>query len=412
MVFGGVTLLSLSFLCYYYFFGSAKTAGLAKIKDKKKLDDEEEEEEDETDEIEEEEVDEGQDTGGQNQAGSSPHSPVKTGPSEEEALLKAQYDTATKTSTALINAQNYDEAVHKLTEAITLAPHVPFASMNLVTLYNNRSAMYEKLQQYEHSLSDITVVLTMEPMHMRARVRRARVYEAQGKADLALLDYVFASLVDKYKGEQSAHEGKVATLAKQVALSKVGPTLADIRNNKNRSLPSKAYLRTFLEAYPSIYAWRVATESVDRDSLAQAFNAAKASTIIPSHILITGLELVRFDIVHEAMGVAMTNLHSLQEVVNLLYQGSPSDLNLKTRSAISQYHELLGTEAHLKADLDTAKMEYDLGMLSFPENLSCQLKLVTLLNDLGDMAAVSTAAIFYILPCLYYLYDNNCRQRL
>lgn len=389
MVFGGVTILSLSFLCYYYFFSSVRTAGLAKIKDKKKLDDEEEEAE--TDEIEEEEVDEEKDAGGQ------AHSPMHTNGTAEQideaAALKAQYDRVTKESTALINAQNYEEAVHKLTEAITLAPHVPFASMNLVTLYNNRSAMYEKLQQYEHSLRDITVVLTMEPMHMRARVRRARVYEAQGKGDLALLDYVFASLVDKYKGEQSAHEGKVATLAKQVALSKVAPALAEIRNNKNRSLPSKAYLRTFLEAYPSIYSWRVAYEGADRDSLAQAFNAAKANTSNASQILITGLEVIRFDIVHEAMTVAMTNLHSLEEAVKLLCQVSPAELTLKTRSALSQYHELLGTEAHLKADLDTARMEYDLGLLSFAENLSCQLKLVSLFNDLGDIEAVSTTVL-------------------
>lgn len=369
--------MSLSLFCYYYFFSSSKVKELAKIKDQKKLDDEDEEE-DETEEIEEEEVDE--EAQGENTATTQESTAI-----DEAAAFKAQYEAATKASTALINAQNYEEAVHKLTDAINLAPHVPFASSNLITLYNNRSAMYEKLQQYEHALRDITVILTMDPSHTRARIRRARVYEAQGKLELALKDYVTIALVEKYKGEQPVHEAKAAALSKKVALSRVGPTLTSIRNSKDRQLPSKAFLRTFFEAYPSIYAWRVAYEDADRDSLAQTLNTAKENA---DHIqiLLSGLEVIRYDIVHEAITVALNNLHSIAESVSTVQKDSSSH-DQRTRSAISQYYELVGTEAHLKADLDAARAQYELALKNFPENVSCQLKLVSLLNDLGEQDA-------------------------
>jgi hypothetical protein len=93
--------------------------------------------------------------------------------------LKETYDTAVRLAGKLIKGEKHIDAVEKLNEAIILAPQVPEASKDVLLLYNNRSAMYEKLRQYEDSLRDIMVVLTMDPGHMKARLRRARIYEAQ-----------------------------------------------------------------------------------------------------------------------------------------------------------------------------------------------------------------------------------------
>jgi hypothetical protein len=43
--------------------------------------------------------------------------------------------------------------------------------------------MYEKAGDFEKSLNDITVILAMDAMHIKARVRRARIYEAQVPRD-------------------------------------------------------------------------------------------------------------------------------------------------------------------------------------------------------------------------------------
>ena len=39
--------------------------------------------------------------------------------------------------------------------------------------------MYEKVGELDKSLNDIMVVLTMDPHHLKARIRRGRIYEVQ-----------------------------------------------------------------------------------------------------------------------------------------------------------------------------------------------------------------------------------------
>jgi tetratricopeptide (TPR) repeat protein len=97
----------------------------------------------------------------------------------EAEAIKEQYEDASRLASKLIAGQRYDKAIEKLSEAIELSPKVPSAGKDLITLYNNRSAMYEKTSNLDKSLSDIMVVLTMDVCHLKARVRRARIYEAQ-----------------------------------------------------------------------------------------------------------------------------------------------------------------------------------------------------------------------------------------
>jgi predicted TPR repeat methyltransferase len=51
-------------------------------------------------------------------------------------------------------------------------------------------SMYEKNGEFDKALNDITVVLALDPMHVRARTRKARIHEAQGKLTEALEEYV------------------------------------------------------------------------------------------------------------------------------------------------------------------------------------------------------------------------------
>ena len=95
------------------------------------------------------------------------------------AALKAKFDDANRMASKLIQGQAYERAVEKLTEALDLAPQVPGAAKHIVTLYNNRSAMYEKIKAYDKAMSDITVVLAMDMLHTKVHIRRARICEAQ-----------------------------------------------------------------------------------------------------------------------------------------------------------------------------------------------------------------------------------------
>jgi tetratricopeptide (TPR) repeat protein len=78
-----------------------------------------------------------------------------------------------------LKGQQYQRAADAFTKALDLAPSVPSATSKILALYNNRSAMYEKLGEFDKSLSDISIVLAMDGKHIKAHNRRARVLEAK-----------------------------------------------------------------------------------------------------------------------------------------------------------------------------------------------------------------------------------------
>ena len=98
---------------------------------------------------------------------------------QELEILKQSYDDAARIAKKYLDGQSYTKAALKFTEAIDLANRVPSATKDLLALYNNRSATYEKAEEFDKSLNDITVVLAMDTNHIKARYRRARIYEAQ-----------------------------------------------------------------------------------------------------------------------------------------------------------------------------------------------------------------------------------------
>lgn len=188
LIFGGIGIISISLLFTYFFWKKAPTKhiqnkAINKPKDKTNesiadsssdqvrnsvvdqteviVEDVDEDEIDDEEEIEENEIE----AVNQNE--------------EELKQLKSKYEDANRLATKFINGQKFDRAIEKLSEAIDLAPLIPNAGKDIMTLYNNRSAMYEKLELFDKALNDITVVLAMEAFHMKARVRRARIFEQQ-----------------------------------------------------------------------------------------------------------------------------------------------------------------------------------------------------------------------------------------
>lgn len=107
---------------------------------------------------------------------------TETDPKEDEearlAELRRLYDDTVRMATKLLKGESYHRAAEKFSEAIELATSIPSAGKDILTLYNNRSATYERSKEFEKALGDIMVVLTMDPSHLKARTRRARVYES------------------------------------------------------------------------------------------------------------------------------------------------------------------------------------------------------------------------------------------
>ena len=179
ILFGVFGMLSISSLLYFYFFWKRDNTSIKRItpassssssenndddKKNKKMadikedeiivedvDDDEDDDEEDEEEEEEEEVDEAKAI-------------------EEREALRLKYDNANRMAMKYITGQAYEKAIEKLTEALELAQIIPNANKDILTLYNNRSAMYEKNNKYDEALTDISVILAIEFTHLKARV--------------------------------------------------------------------------------------------------------------------------------------------------------------------------------------------------------------------------------------------------
>ena len=67
----------------------------------------------------------------------------------------------------------------------------------LITLINNRSAMYEKSGENTLALADCDAILDRQPAHQKARNRRLRILEAMGRpVGETLVSFVVYNSID------------------------------------------------------------------------------------------------------------------------------------------------------------------------------------------------------------------------
>eukprot|EP01031_Cornospumella_fuschlensis_P030900 gene30900-37344_t len=289
LLFGTFALLGLGSLMYYFFFRQTSSVPLLKdtpnpskpaadkhqSKDKKATAPKEHvivEDAAESDEEDEQKAKPAKETTANNKA------PSATEAAEAlEQETKEKYDTAVRLSTKLIKGEKHQEAAEKLTEALALAPGVPSASKDISTLYNNRSAMFEKLGRFEEALRDITVLLTMDCNHAKARVRRARILEQQGKLKGALQDLFYVAFLERLANNnpQPSVNGQIESVGKKLSLQTAQQIVQDVlvRETGKKQLPTAAFVRNCLDTYTTFPLWRLVCEDPSQQSLEAEENA-------------------------------------------------------------------------------------------------------------------------------------------
>mmetsp|Transcript_20888 Transcript_20888/g.45310 ORF Transcript_20888/g.45310 Transcript_20888/m.45310 type:complete len:659 (-) Transcript_20888:76-2052(-) len=101
-----------------------------------------------------------------------------------ERTLHARIEELDKKGKALFKNKQFLEAAQTFTDALDLIGEYDDSvgtsglSRQLITLMNNRSAMYEKANLPELALEDCTSILDLEPNHTKARTRKLRILEA------------------------------------------------------------------------------------------------------------------------------------------------------------------------------------------------------------------------------------------
>ena len=166
LVFGGFVGFSfIGYFLYSYFVRKLPSTKAIITKDNKKIKEEIVEESDEEDGDDDDDYDK--------------NDKNETTLQDDSAEYKIKYDETIRLAKKLLSGNAYIRAAEKFKEAIKLAEHVPSASKDLVTLYNNSSAMYEKAGVFDEALLDINIVLHMDSQHVKARLRRARIFDQQ-----------------------------------------------------------------------------------------------------------------------------------------------------------------------------------------------------------------------------------------
>ena len=329
---------------------------------------------------------------------------------ELRIALKTSYDDSLRIAKKLLQGEKFYKAAEKFSEAIRLAEQLGnSASGDIVTLYNNRSAMYEKCGELELSLTDIGLVLAMEPLHLKARIRRARIYEVQNKIKESCIDYMTGMLIEMSKGmqQQSPHQERIEALVKIQAASESRAVVDSIRNSDSRDLPSKAHCRNYFEMFASYHKWRKEFSSVvvDRDSLVQAVVASGGAFSDQEE---STNESDPFD--SEVLTSRLTAIHDLAcyDIVNGLFKKAFKDVSNACRyieknkiidtpgsplsTAVAKLFSIQGTSFHLRANLKKAEEYFTLALSNqpLPEGYENALRLASVHSevDANDEATV------------------------
>lgn len=97
-----------------------------------------------------------------------------------QAEYKTKFEDAIRIGEKFLAGQRYPKAAEEYSKAIEIADKLspPPPPKRLSSLYNQRSACYEKSGQMEQALLDVNVLLMLDAVHIKGRFRRARIHEA------------------------------------------------------------------------------------------------------------------------------------------------------------------------------------------------------------------------------------------
>ncbi len=296
---------------------------------------------------------------------------------EETKQVSASYEDAVSQAVKRQRGSQWTQAAGKYGEAIDLLHRMPAAhqAKEMALLYNNRSAMLEKAgpEHFKKALDDIRVVLVMDAQHAKARARKARILEAQGKTQDALCDYTIHFLLEQSKGVQMpASQAKVEELSKAIAFSSAGKIIEKMRNNSTESdLPNKAYCRTFFELMPSTHDWKDKFANADIEELMKVYNDANDGNNLSQL-----MDVVKCAISSDAYHTAFKFLEKNASVL-------PADEE-NTRPLLALRARLQGMQKQLRRNLSGAMACYNDALNFDQDDIESQLLLAGCSLELGN----------------------------
>ncbi|KAL3784526.1 hypothetical protein HJC23_012161 [Cyclotella cryptica] len=202
---------------------------------------------------------------------------------DEEKALHRRIEEIDREGKALFKDKKYMEAAEMFTKALDLIESTrPDAEKTsngngassslvrqIVTLTNNRSAMYEKAALPDLALSDCDAVLSHDPSHSKARTRRLRILESLQRYPEAIVEVCALQLKYMHDNRDKIRLGLPPSGSPPVPQSKIEELVMEIlpaemerveremgkRKLEERALPSTYTIVQLLKSFSGYNKW-------------------------------------------------------------------------------------------------------------------------------------------------------------
>ncbi|KAL7538172.1 hypothetical protein ACHAXR_011296 [Thalassiosira sp. AJA248-18] len=206
---------------------------------------------------------------------------------DDDKVLHRRIEEIDRAGKVLFKEKKFMEAAETFTEALDLIeqkrPSNKSSSSSdgdsskssssltrqIITLTNNRSAMYEKASFPDLALSDCDAVLNLDPSHSKARTRRLRILESQKRHSEALVEVCALQLKfmndnrDKLRlglpptGHPPVSQNKIeelVTLIQPTEIKRAQEAIAT-KSVEARALPSTYTITQLLKSFSGYNKW-------------------------------------------------------------------------------------------------------------------------------------------------------------
>jgi len=291
-----------------------------------------------------------------------------------------EYDTKAR---SLFKEKKHIEAAAIFTKAIELIDDHPQPKQfqrQLLSLKNNRAAMYEKAGMIELSLEDCDGILSLDVGHSKARTRKLRILESQNRYQEALVQICTLQLRFMHDNRDKIRLGiqvpppisqeKINEVVGHILPAEVDSIFAK-NESLSKSLPSTYTILQLLKSFNNYNTW-MAQAARDGSStlLTQKIEDAELKAL---WLLKRGIRYA-YDLKFSDMSEDILSAFTLVEMDNKEKEGLAAD----------DYRTLLewaGMCHHLKNDLEGAMECYKLSNELYPDNVSIMVKYAGVLMD-------------------------------
>ena len=217
---------------------------------------------------------------------------ASTSKADEDKALHRKIEEIDRAGKKLFKEKKFMEAAETFTEALDLieekrprnkaqsassdndsaSTKSSSLTRQVITLTNNRSAMYEKASFPDLALSDCDAVLALDPTHAKARTRRLRILESQQRYSEALVEVCALQLKFMNDNRDKLRLGLPPTGSPPVSQSKIEELVTHIQpeemkrvqdamavkeseNDGKRALPSRYTIAQLLKSFSGYNKW-------------------------------------------------------------------------------------------------------------------------------------------------------------